>query len=403
MRKLLTATFLESVKSPASGRLEVSDTRCSGLAFRMTVGGEQSWSFRFRDPESGRTCRFKVGNYPDMSLKTARAAVDELRTGVGRGINPQELRKRERRERTERSFGALVTRYIENAKTRKRSWSEDQRLLLRHALPAWQYRKADAITRLDVVELVDTLVASGTLVEANRLQTVLGSVFAHGVDEGTLAAHPSSRLKMRGGKEKPRKRVLSDDEIRFFWPHVVETPISHRVGTILRLLLLSGCRAREIAWLNRSEVFHLGSDTEAHLLLPEERVKTGRAFYVPLTGLALSELREAWRSSNSQWVFPGRSGERPVRVHTLGYAMKRFCEHHAGSWLDDRPKPHDLRRTLRTNLTALGVPSEHAREVLNHAKVGVDDRVYNVYAYSDEKRAVLAAWSAKVEAIIRGK
>jgi integrase len=154
--------------------------------------------------------------------------------------------------------------------------------------------------------------------------------------------------------------------------------------------------------LNRSEVYALGSDTEAHILLPEQRVKTGKAFYLPVTGRALALLREAWQSSNSEWVFPGRSGVRPIKVATLSFAMKRFCDLHQGTW-SNRPTPHDLRRTLRTNLSMLNVPPEDCRAVLNHAAVDIDGKVYDCYGRVEEKRRALQLWSDRVEAIIAGK
>ena len=43
----------------------------------------RSWCFRFRDPKTGATGRVKIGNYPDLSLKDARATADDMRKLLG--------------------------------------------------------------------------------------------------------------------------------------------------------------------------------------------------------------------------------------------------------------------------------------------------------------------------------
>jgi len=64
MKKPLTDTLIRTIAAPASGRVEISDERCSGLAFRVTASGVRSWSFRFRCPRSNGLTRATLGTYP---------------------------------------------------------------------------------------------------------------------------------------------------------------------------------------------------------------------------------------------------------------------------------------------------------------------------------------------------
>jgi hypothetical protein len=53
MRKALTSVLLEQLKAPASGRFEVSDTKCIGLTFRLTSNGKEIpvfWEHIMRSP-----------------------------------------------------------------------------------------------------------------------------------------------------------------------------------------------------------------------------------------------------------------------------------------------------------------------------------------------------------------
>jgi integrase len=60
---------------------------------------------------------------------------------------------------------------------------------------------------------------------------------------------------------------------------------------------------------------------------------------------------------------------------------------------------HDLRRTMRTHLSAL--PGEDlVRElVIAHAKRGLH-KVYDQHAYQDEKRRCLELWEARLQAVV---
>jgi integrase len=60
---------------------------------------------------------------------------------------------------------------------------------------------------------------------------------------------------------------------------------------------------------------------------------------------------------------------------------------------------HDLRRTVRTNLSALRVAPDTAERVLGHVIGGIRG-VYDRYAYLDEKRDALERWAHRLKAII---
>jgi hypothetical protein len=61
---------------------------------------------------------------------------------------------------------------------------------------------------------------------------------------------------------------------------------------------------------------------------------------------------------------------------------------------------HDIRRTVRSQLSALPV-EQHVRElVIGHAKPGLH-KVYDLYQYVDEKRTALELWQAKLRDIVQ--
>src|SRR5262249_22324868 len=101
----LTDAFVRSVKPPASGRLEISDLRCAGLALRITPNGVKSWAFRFRDRTTGRPGRATIGQYPAVGLTAARASADAMRRDIANGINPAARKQQDRATAGQRPLG----------------------------------------------------------------------------------------------------------------------------------------------------------------------------------------------------------------------------------------------------------------------------------------------------------
>ena len=63
--------------------------------------------------------------------------------------------------------------------------------------------------------------------------------------------------------------------------------------------------------------------------------------------------------------------------------------------------PHDLRRTGRTMLAALGCPAEVAEAVLGHMPPGIQG-VYNRHQYDTERRAWLKLLDQRLEQLAAG-
>jgi hypothetical protein len=167
---IITDTLLKAKRPPAAGRIEIRDDRCAGLEFRLTKAGTASWSLRFRDPQTGKPSRFTIGRYPDVGIAAARERGNALRKDVAAGINPVQRKYRDRHDASINTVSMLADRYMnEHARRFKRSANADQRNLRLHILPKWAKRRYDQIERADVVELVETIIAEGLPVQANRV------------------------------------------------------------------------------------------------------------------------------------------------------------------------------------------------------------------------------------------
>jgi integrase len=251
----------------------------------------------------------------------------------------------------------------------------------------------------DVIELIESIVSAGKHVAANRVHSLISKVFNFAVDADLLDTNPAARLKKRG-VENSRKRVLNDAELPVFWRGIVVSPVSKPVGLALRLALLTGARASEVARARKSEFVDLDKPGEATWL---ERAKNKRDHLIPLSRLAQETVKAAIELSgdDTEFLFPARyNNGKPLDGHALTSAMARYCS----DWKEP-PSPHDLRRTANTRLAKLGIAKEIRDRCLNHVTALRDpeSKHYNIYEFKAEKRKALGKWGNALAAIIAGR
>ncbi|MGC2320457.1 MAG: integrase arm-type DNA-binding domain-containing protein [Bradyrhizobium sp.] len=413
MTKPLTDTQIRSLKLPASGQTDVIDVRSPGLFLRLSRYAK-TWTFRFTDPVSGKRDRMTLAKYPDLSLGDARDRAEELRKAVAQGINPKEAKRTERSDAPTRTFTALSDRYLkEHARRFKKSADADERNLRLHILPKWGNRSYRSITRADIIELIEGLIADDKPTLANRVQSLISKMYSFATDAALIDTNPAVRLKKRG-KETALTRTLDDAEVRLFWSSITSPPVSEPVGVALKLALLTGLRAGEVSGLHKTEIINLDDAEQAAILIAGERVKNGRTHLVPLAPMARQLVLDAIKLArdSTDYLFPLRfKDDLPLDPHTLARAMRCFADDlDAGDAAPgiqtlkaEPPTPHDLRRTFATRLSALGVPKEDRDACMNHVPTDVGSKHYDLYDRQEEKRRALNLWAAALANILEGK
>jgi integrase len=189
------------------------------------------------------------------------------------------------------------------------------------------------------------------------------------------------------GKRAARERTLFDAELRAVW-HAAGS-MGYPYGAIFRMLILTGQREREVGDMRWSEV-----DFEKNLwTIPANRMKGGRAHEVPLAPHALAVLGGLPRFTSGECAFTTTGGVKPVNNFSRAKARMDALSG-VSSWVI-----HDLRRTMRTHLSALPVQDLVRELVIAHAKPGLH-KVYDQHAYQDEKRRCLDLWEKRLLLIV---
>jgi integrase len=418
-KRRLTDKFLKSIKPAAPGkRVSYQDDVVPSLYLRVTDKGVMSWSLVTRYGPAGakRWIRTTFGQYPAVVLAQARERAREALAIADKGIDPNRAKEEERLEHQEKdanSFAAVATRYLERycrAKVRSSTYAEYHRVLLgvkpipgkrkpgRKAafhLRHWQQRPFADIRKRDVLDVLERIKLTAP-VQSNRVRAILHGLWEYAVDCEIAEANLIAAIKRRRmHEEKARERSLGDEEIKTLWNALPAAPMGEASRRILKLVLLTGQRKGEVCAMEWSDI-----DLTSKLwAIPEVKFKGRRPHEVPLSDAATAILNQQREIKINRWVFPSVSDDRPIAGTSVDHAVRR--------WLENGLKiehwtPHDLRRTMRTQLALLGISDELAERVIGHAQDKLT-QTYNVHRYREEKRRAVDAWAARLDEIVTGK
>jgi len=395
MSRKLTQRFVETVKAGPT-RAEYPDGHTRGLLMRVTPNGNKSWAVLYRRKSDGRKRRYTIGTYPEFTLSDARAQAEYVVAQVSRGEDPaSQVQTRNAALTFEQLAETWVARHGRPNKG-ARSLYDDQLMLTREIYPAIGGMKADEVVKRDVIGILELVAGRGARYRSNRVFALLRSIYRWGIAEDLIQLDPTQGIRPRT-VERPRERVLSDEEVRILWHALDDAPMSKAVATILRLALVTGQRIGEVAGMTKADIDL--SRTEPMWTQQGSRRKNKELTRVPLSPLAAALIRDAIANSgNSPYVFPSPTGTGAVTAHAATRAISRA---RPGLGIDHF-RVHDLRRTAATGMAALGINPHTISHVLDHTSVTkgtVTGAVYVKYSFDREKRDALERWADHLEDI----
>lgn len=399
-----------------------------GLRLAAT-SSRRSWIYRYKSPVDGGMRQLKLGEWPSMSYPAAAVEWEKRRGERDGGIDPQLQKRRVRAAHREAEAAQkvkpydvadLVQDYLAghiDLHRKPKGRAEVRRILETHTAPI-ATRPADMLLRSEAYDLLHGLVDRPVLMATVRQE--MGAAYDYGLDSGRLPANTVNWWRMVWRRKMPRskgkkiegkhvgsgKRVLSEAEIGQLLRWLPN--FSKTIADALTLYLWTGTRGAEIVGMEKSEV--TTETTGWWWTIPKERTKNARRenatdLRVPLVGRARDVVLRRMAQAD-RFLFPSMADEgRPIEQKVVQggvYHHQPYCKTKDQGAIP-RPRlpvthwsPHDLRRTVRTLLAAMGCPGEVAESVLGHMLPGVVG-TYNRHGYDVERLDWLTRLDAKLE------
>lgn len=439
-----TPAWIASYRPPAgAGRVELGDKHCRGLLLRFDSGGTPSFRCKLQDGDTRRNVTIgpfaMAGKVGHVTLVQAREWLHRLREAARAGRLAEvekELRAwlaegadQDKPKKSDAPQGRTVREVAEEWYTRRiasvRTQPESvRRTIDKDILPALGDRAFAEVDELDIGRVIDAVVDRGAKVYAGTVLSHAKQLWRWAQGRGYLKvngvrlANPAAALEAASFrvKKSKRSRFATDVELRRLWTRLEKPLPGFRtmdpvLSLGLRVLILTGVRSGELRRATWAEI----DWDEATWTIPAEhqKLKPNQArvpWVVPLTPRAVELLRELEAiGEGSPYVLPSPSNQ-PAKAGclakgSLSRAMMALFDSPIGGQVAlekaERLTPHDLRRTVRTGLSRLGIRHEVAERCLNHA-VGGMEGVYNLHDFLEERREALEKWAAHVETVVHG-
>src|SRR5262249_45581054 len=348
---VLTTRFVEAAKPKRNSagdpvRAEYPDAACPGLHLVVQPTGTRSWALRFRQRADRRSVKLTIGKAGEggLSLAAARAAAATYRHQLESrpdvtpvtSVTPESGGGGDKIETAVAAFLELHVRRKNRASTAQGTEGVFNQIVL----PAWRGRTIGSIRRRDVIELIESVAASGRGYRANRTLAALSKLFNWLVARDALTFSPVTGVEPPH-KEEVRDRVLTNDELRALW---FACEHEGALGQAIRLLALTGTRRNECGRMRLEEI-----DEDRRLwILPAGRTKNPCEHAIPLSSQAWALIEACPRFAGCPFIFSA-DGKRPVNNwDKVKHRISAKAGIPADSW-----RLHDLRRTCASGMQKL--------------------------------------------------
>jgi integrase len=362
----LTKKFIDQLDIPENIQV-FHDTKVTGLQLRVSPKGSKTFYLYFRT-KSGKQKRPKLGVYGILTVEQARDLARAMLGELSKGNDPTDTDQVENISLAD-FFKIFEKNHIN--KHVKLSTAKTYRSLFASVIePILGKKLLKDITRSHVEEMVYQ--NDNRRATANHALALLRLILEKAQQWEFMSSKPNPCSNITKFKTQAKERFLSENEIN----KLVDTLdqfeeaslASKNAITIVRLLMMTGCRKNEITRLRWDELFL----DEGVLKLKDS--KTGKKEVI-LSDDAIKILSAA-PINNSDYIFPGKDGISPIQgLQKIWQRIRR------AAGLQD-VRIHDLRHTFASVAVSNGAPLYEVGRLLGHASIQSTQR----YAHLERSR-----------------
>lgn len=389
----LTKTLIDGLQPQPKDAI-YWDSEVAGFGIKVTPKDRKVFIVMHRPKgHRGAAKKYTIGKYGEWTVHNARNRAQEILVESSKGNDVHAQERLEADRRSSDRINDLVAQFLDKHASQNRTANETRRILHHDMTPTIGKRSIHEITKRDLISIIESVNERGSPFMANRTLAAIRKFFNWCVSRDVIDASPAQGISAPK-KEQSRDRTLTVEETRAVIGIARQTV--YPFGPIVQLLFMTAQRRDEVGGMRWSEI----NLDKAVWTIPAERAKNGKAHDVHLSKCAVALMRSMPRfvlpdNSESDLVFT-TTGERPVS----GFSKAKVHLDKLSGVTDWRL--HDIRRTVATELSKIGVPIHIADLILNH-KSGTISGVTAVYQrnqFSDERREALDKWCDRIDEIM---
>ncbi len=339
-----------------------------GLSLEIRPSGACLWRYRYRI--AGKENVYAIGAFPELTLNDARAARDEARKLVQRGIHPAHQRRADRLKAKlegSMSFEAVAREWLETKRANwvPRTYRQRRQLLEQDVLPGIGALPMGQVSVAHCQSALKRLEARAPQVAVLASQCI-GAILRFAVATGRAETDLGYSLTaVVSAPARERKSTLRPAEIPIFFEALDRYPGQFPTKAAVRLVWLTLVRPKDVieaGWadINLAEaVWNVAQPTH-----------TRSRYAVPLPRQAVDLLGQLRRYTGSgAYLIPNRGNlKRPAAQSLLTKAL-------TGMGYAGRLTPYGIRLTGREILAEQGYPRDVLEKQLGYAgarRVGAD-------------------------------
>ncbi len=418
--------FDTTIRTAKPREKEYSLTDVDGLICRIFPSGRKSFCWRYIDKfNDGKQSRIEYGDYPHRSLADAKRIHLEVKTARKNGINiksPEHfsniiqkitgeiIQHPKLSTNNESSFSKLVSTYFIEYVDKEGVSPRPYNRIKNYVLPVLKNYPADEIPNNVIEDMIVFMRKTKSEQTVNDTVRFTATMYRWGKKNFLVKSNPFADLGLKRIKNV-RKTYYSMFELKTLLLNKDNYKIGNDYLLIQKALMYSGCRRSEVI---KAEVKEFNFDTGIWTI-PASRLKNQdnrkkaeflEDFKIPMP----SQLQQVIQEAISQYG---------NKTHVFGSKKTVFLD---GKWVKNPQGAssvrnydnyitayrnhygvmnkinHDLRRTLETHLTNLGVAEYITTAMTGHSREGMS-RVYNQAKQIHVMRGAFQMWGDFIEYI----
>lgn len=374
-----------------------------GLNLVIKPNGTKLWWLRYR--VNGKEKTFSIGQYPLVSLTTARVKAFELRQQLSNNLDPMQVKREKAAER------AIAQKPIDTVEAVAREWflkfspqwvdshsSKIIRRLERDLFPHIGASDIAKITPASLLMVLRKIESRGALETAHRLHQNCGQIWRYAVATGRAERDITGDLRgaLPPARETHLGAITDPKEIGALLRNIDDYKGSEVVRFALKLAPLLFVRPGELRHAKWEE-FDIPNSIWT---IPAGRMKAKRPHVAPLSKQVTALLNDLRKLHTSDYLFPSpRATTRCLSDVALLAALRRM------GYTKDEMTAHGFRSMASTNLEQLGFDVRLIELQLAHAD---KDQVRAAYKREthllrlDERKEMMQRWAEYLDQLKKG-